>query len=418
MPSSHPSGGSPTTALRAAAVAVLVLTAVAAGLQVAAALPAMSRPDRVGPAPSLFAPAVLTVLAGVGLAAVVEGVALLAGRPVVAGGTTAVAVADANPGLDRLVAAVDELRSVMADGRAALAEEPLTQPVPHVADGHPTPRVAEPAADPHAEAQPADPYLAHFERMVQLLEEMKELSLLDEAGRQARGQMVKDRKKTARLEEADLLIHRQSWTEADALLTLMESLHPGDGDVLTRRTELDDARSAHLQAEWGQLVRHVEDLMALSRYDEAAAAVEAFRTSYPTHTDAAALADQVTADRDAHLEAGVTALFNEIKTSVEARQWRMALDGAQRFLQRYPDHPRAERIRQQVRTIQKNAEIEERQEQADRIRELAKSGRFAEAADSCEALLSRFPDSPQSPGLRNLLPRLRERSVMAEATAE
>jgi hypothetical protein len=71
-----------------------------------------------------------------------------------------------------------------------------------------------------------------------------------------------------------------------------------------------------------------------------------------------------------------------------------------------------------VRTIQKNAEIEERHEQEDRIRELAKAGRFAESADLCQELLARFPDAPQAPSLRNLLPRLRERSAMAEAAVE
>jgi hypothetical protein len=247
---------------------------------------------------------------------------------------------------------------------------------------------------------------------------LKELALLDDVQRQARGQMSKERRKLERLEEASVLIQHREWEQADALLTLLESLHPGDADVLARRNELDDARGAARETAWTQVVRQVEDMVALARFDDASTAVAVFRRAHPTHVDAAGLAARVIADRDAHVERTAAAMFNEIRTAIEARQWRMALDGAQRFLGQFPDHPRSERIRQQVRTIQKNAEIEERHEQEDRIRELAKSGRFAESADLCQDLLARFPDSPQAPSLRNLLPRLRERSAMAEAAVE
>ena len=259
--------------------------------------------------------------------------------------------------------------------------------------------------------------MSQLERVAHLLEELKEITLLDDAQRQARAQLSKDRRKSGRLEEAALLLQRHEWAEADSLLTLLESLYPGDADVLARRNELDDARSAHREAEWAQLVRQVEDLSALARFDEAAAAVAAFRETYPAHTDAAGLSAQVAMDAEAHVEQAATALFGEIKTAVDARQWRMALDGAQRFLTRFPDHARADRIRQQVRTIQRNAEVEERHEQEVRIKELAQAGRFAESANLCQDLLNRFPDSPQVPALQNLLPKLRDRAASAEATA-
>ena len=395
-----------TAVLRGAVVVVLVLTVVAAALLVLRGLDEMNRSDLSGRVPPLFAPAVLTVLGGVASAAVVEGLARVAGRPAAA----------ADPGL---AGAVEQLR--------AAAVSMASPPAPPPAVAQPSaaePEAAEPAfesvvADEPAVADPAvDPYLPQFERMVQLLDEIRELTVLDEAGRAARGQAAKDRRKAGRLDEADLLAHRHEWAQADALLTLLESLHPGDAEVLARRTEVDDARSAHREAEWAQLVRHAEDLMALSRYDEAAAAVAAFRASYPNHDDAAGLAAQVAGDRDAHVEAGVNALFHEIKTAVDGRQWRMALDGCQRFLHRFADHPRADRIRQQLRPIQKNAEVEERHEQEERIKDMARAGRFAEAADLCQDLLDRFPDAPQAPSLRNLLPRLRERSALAEAAVE
>ena len=416
MPKSSSTPGSdrpPTALLRVAVVFVLMLTAAAVTLQVAGVLAGV---DRGGPVPlPPLAPAVITLMAGVALAAVVEGVARVVGGRATSAAAGPIAWSPdlaTGPALDRLAVAMAELRSSLPDAIADAVRPtvPVDPPaeltdadVPFDPDGPPPPR--------------ADAAVSHLERVVHLLEELKELALLDEGQRQARGQMTKERRKATRVEEATLLLQRHEWEQADALLTLLESLYPGDAEVLAVRNELDDARSAHRDADWAQLVRQVEDSSALHRYDEAAAAVSAFRDTYPAHADAAGLAAQVASDREQHADRAATALFAEIKTAVDGRQWRMALEGIQRFLSHYPDHPRSDRIRQQVRTIQRNAEVEERHEQELRIRELAQAGRFAEAAGLCEDMLARFPDSPQVPALQNLLPKLRERSTMAEATA-
>jgi outer membrane protein assembly factor BamD (BamD/ComL family) len=535
--------------LRAASVVVLVLTLAAAGLLSMGAMVAMNRADLSGPVPTLFAPAVITMMVGVALAATVEGIARVVGRRAP---EPAPIVDDVTPAVDRLAAAVGELRRslpmMLADLRppptpsTPVGADPLfaddgpllhahvsydvgtrVQPVPQpVADSEPAtelvragppafasmpepelvspildvtpsplppPPLPEPVAPllntapirivlppepdvsdqeivpsepestnepsfeleplphfhptPDYEVSPAVPQAATPEPEFDLqplteshataeaeltvaespvaqpepaLAAMGESTVeppADEGLRLVRDQAAKDRRKLERVSEAAGLIQRNEWEQADALLTLLESLHPGDPDVLAQRNLLDDVRVAAREAEWGQVFRRVEDLLALSRYDEAAVAVSAFRKSHPTHVDAAGMGAQIAADRDAYVERTAHALYQDIKTSVEARQWRMALDGIQRFLSRFPSHARADRIRQQVRTIQNNAEIEERHEQENRIKDLARAGRFGEAADLCEDLLGRFPSSPTAPNLRTLLPRLRERSAIA-----
>ena len=54
---------------------------------------------------------------------------------------------------------------------------------------------------------------------------------------------------------------------------------------------------------------------------------------------------------------------------------------------------------------------EERQEQEARIQQLIKSRRFDEAIQLGEELIKRFPNSPQSDAMEELLPKLRERAV-------
>lgn len=373
---------------RAAAVGVAFLSVLTAGLLAMGAAAAANGIGQTTPTPALYAPVVAAVAVGVALAAAVEGV----GRLVAAAGGRRPA---AGPAVD-----LDPLLATVAEVRDAV----LTLPVPA-----PVAEAAAPAVEPGEST--VDQHLA---KMVRLLEEMKELSMLDEGQRQARRHQAMDRRKASRLDEADRLTHHHQYEEADALLTLLESLHPGDADVLAARTTLDDARGAARAAAWEQLSRHVEDLMALSRYDDAAEAVNGFIDAHPGHAPCRALAGRVAQERDAYVDRAVAGLFQEIKLAAETRQWRLALDQAERFLVSYPDHARSEAVRRQVPVIRRNAEIEERRSQEHEIKVLARNGSYAEAAALCEDLLARYPDSPQAGNLAALLPKLRDRAEGGE----
>jgi TolA-binding protein len=419
MPETKPPS---TLLLRTAAVAVLSLSMTACTLQVLE-LSAFSLATLIQP--------LLTFIAGIALAAIVDGIAQLVAAPTPASN-------DSSASFQELIAAVNHLHANLP-GLMAQAIEPLT-PAPaetltEYAESYP----AEPAAayadstgeftdgttgdyadSPADSASGPAPTLpvsnieVQLEKMVRLLEEMKEVSMLDESQRQTRRLQQQQRRKTSRLEEAARLINQQDWQEADALLHLLESLHPGDSDVLACRNQLDDSRISAQTEHWDALQKQVADLLALSRYSEAVTACQQFLEHFPTHTDAQRLTQRIKQEQQIYTENAATRLYDEIKSAVENRKWRGALDGIQSFLERFPDHPRANKIRQQVRVIQKNAEIEERHEQEERIRQLINARQYTDAADLSEDLLQRFPDSPQAAYLSELLPKLRERSSVAE----
>jgi outer membrane protein assembly factor BamD (BamD/ComL family) len=390
MPQTDPTSGESSSLFRFVAVLVLFLSITAAGLQVLGAMSAMDHPDPNSPvpAPALFAPPVLSLIIGIALAAVLEGIARLVGSP-------AIQPADQTAAQVNLMMTIAELQSSLP----ALIAEALQQAV---AETKP------PATENSAQTN------QHLQRLIKLMEEMKELSMLDDSQRQNRRQQNNNRRKNTRLEEAEALLEQNNWAQADALLHLMESLHPGDPEVLALRNRLDDTRLLHQNTDWDQLNRQVADLLALSQYPQAIEAIDLFLGKHPAHSECRQMADRVRQEHQAHLDTHSNRLYEQIKSAVETRQWRTALDGIQDFLDRYPDHPRAEKIRKQIRVIQKNAEIEERHEQEDRIKELIAAKRFGEAADLSEELLQRFPDSPQAAYLTDLLPKLRERSAAVE----
>jgi outer membrane protein assembly factor BamD (BamD/ComL family) len=387
---------SPSVALlRFVALTVLFLSLIAMGLQLVAALSSMDHPDPSASVPpaTLFIPPLLSVIAGIALSTLLEGIArLIAAQPTEHEDTSA--------GQVKLIMTIDELQNTLP----TLIGDAVQQAVAQIQI--PTEGAASPSTDSELHRQ--------LERMVKLLEEMKDLSMLDESQRQTRRKQVTSRRKDSRLDEVAGLIQQGSWAQADALLHLMESLHPGDAEVIACRQQLDDARILHQANDWEQLTQQVNDLLALSQYSHAIDAAVQFLERYPTHIEAQQLLQRVRQEERIHGENTTGRLYEQIKASVENRQWRTALDGIQVFLDRFPDHPRAEKIRKQIRTIQKNAEIEERHEQEDRIKDLINSQRFREAADLSEDLLQRFPDSPQAAYLTELLPKLRERSTEAE----
>jgi hypothetical protein len=387
---------SPWLLPRIAAVLVLFLTLVACGLEGMAVSAINIYPEKMGPLPSAVAVVVLTLAGGLATATILECFARLGAgiRTDHPDATTA-----ASPVLDRSLDAInDSLARLEVVLPPAIAAS-LVAVLPTPAEGDPA------GSSPVVEE--------HLAAMIKLLEEMKELSMLDENQRQTRRQQIVNRRKASRLDEVDKLIAEHSWQQADALLHLLDSLTPGDADVQSRRSRMDDARNAQLAFDWEQLSRQVEDQMALGRFNEALAQCDAFRQNYPAHQPGTDLADRVRREAEVYIDRAVTRAFEEIRTAVDARQWRSALMGTQRFLERFPDHPRSDKIRQQVRVIQKNAEVEERQEQEEQITQLIKSRRYGEALAVAEDLLARFPESPQAGRMAELLPRLREKAAEA-----
>jgi outer membrane protein assembly factor BamD (BamD/ComL family) len=415
--SSYDDQSPPATLLfRGVAIFILFLAITLCGFQVLAALSELGQQSDNLSKPALFVPAVLTLVGGIAFSTVLEGMARL--------------IVVQQPGRNNSSAMTIRLLTAISDLQAALPGM--------LAQAQSSPAATEAVIDPALSADtaliddntpisaitdPAHPAVpasieTHLQHMIKLLEEMKEVSMLDESQRQNRRKQVLGRRKGSRLEEAARMINHQKWEEADALLHLLESLHPGDSDVQASRNQFNDARIASQADEWDQLRRNVDELLAGSKYEEALLATTGFLDRFPTHPDCQQLVVRIRHDLQVYNESLSNTLYEDIKAKVEARQWRTALDAIQQFLDQFPDHIRAAKIRNQVRVIQKNAEIEERHDLEDRIRDAINNKQYADAASMSEDLLARYPDSPQTAYLTDLLPKLRERAGISAENVE
>jgi outer membrane protein assembly factor BamD (BamD/ComL family) len=285
------------------------------------------------------------------------------------------------------------------------APEPLdgggTPPKPCDASAAQT--VPAPAAAP---AGLADPALN--DRIVALLEEIREVSLMSDEQRQVRLRHYLESRRRSTLDQVFLSFRAGRWAIADQLLTSLESQFASDPAVKQARGEFHRQRTAAETEAFLQTEQRVRDLAHLSSWDLAIATATEFVNNFPGNVEGRHLLTQVCRDLDAFRDAAFQRMYEQVQANVDRRQWRTALVDAKQLLEEFPNHSRANRIRQQFKTISANAEIEERQEHEVRIQLLVTNRRFAEAVELAEEVVRRFPDSPQADALEERLPQLRE----------
>ena len=392
-------------ALRGSAVVVLVFSigAVVVDLLVAGEIRRVS-PDDPAWLTDALSPALLKLLVGVASACVLLGLAALV----------------------RALASVAEQRRVEAGGTGASdvstrALDDLTESVNTLTrqlDARDSDRLVSPgdtAQSPLPQASSLNEKL--LERMVFLLEEMRETSMMDEAQRRERLLALFQRRKHASLADISRHVHHEEWARADQLLLQLERQHPGDTELVEARSVLEVARGA-AERRTLELVRgKVEDDMAVGSWDQALNDIRQFALNFPANSDGRTLLARVTRERELFRESTVQRFYEEAKYELERRNWRRALSAVQKLSERYPDHAKTQKLRPQFRTIQENAEIEERQEMESRIRELVQGKRFSDAIALSEDLLRRFPKSPQADAIEELLPKMRDLAIQHEADA-
>ena len=244
--------------------------------------------------------------------------------------------------------------------------------------------------------------------IMQLLEEIRDVSLLTDQERKERlGVMEQERKLVLIREVIDHTQHRR-WAEGDHILLRLAQEQPNDVDVKRARAQFDEARRNAEPHAVQEMKDVVENLMTINSWDQALQAAQRLVTDFPGNTDAKSLLARVNRERDIYRETSVARMVEEIRHDSERRLWRRALMHSQRLIERFPDHPKVHRIHDQLATLKENAEIEERQEMEVRIQELIRNRQLTEAIALSEELLQRFPNSKQAEAIEVLLPRIRE----------
>lgn len=292
------------------------------------------------------------------------------------------ALADIQKRVDDMAVATDRI----SRARAPIAAPPSPPP------SHVTASLAPGALDP----------------LVRTLNEIREISLLtDEERKQRLASMEHERKRMLIRQVIENMEHAR-WSAGNASLETLDREHPNDAEAKRIRHQFEEARR---NAESSTVARgrdQIENYIGIGAWDEAFRSAKQLVDDFPGNVEASRLLSRVQRERDIHVETSVSRMVEEIRHDIDRRLWRRAFQHAHRLTERFPDHPKTARIKEQIGTLQQNAEIEERQELEVRIQELIRGHKFQDAIELSEELLTRFPQSPQAEAIEKLLPRIRE----------
>ncbi len=251
-------------------------------------------------------------------------------------------------------------------------------------------------------------------RIVQLLDEIRDISLLDEQQKKTRLQQLMTMRRQAAASTVDTMIQQQHWAEARATLQQAQMVF-GDGPELTAASNrLLQAVSAAEAIAFAELQKKVTELQAAEKWDQAAAESQSFIDQFPDSAPGLEFHTGLLASRSQWIDATANKMYEEVKLAIEQRSWRRALDGAQRLMARCPGHYRSKQLEFQMQIIRENADTEQRNAMEARIQELIKAQRLKEAVTVAEDLIKAYPLSPQAQIASQLAMNLRDRIDQGE----
>ncbi len=101
-------------------------------------------------------------------------------------------------------------------------------------------------------------------------------------------------------------------------------------------------------------------------------------------------------------------MLEEVQQCVHQRRWREAADGTRRFLEMFPNDIEAPPLREQLTTLDANAEIQNRQQLETQYKELIQQHRYWDALALARRIIGEYPMSPQADALRRQVARVEE----------
>ncbi|QDV89551.1 hypothetical protein RAS2_06210 [Phycisphaerae bacterium RAS2] len=172
--------------------------------------------------------------------------------------------------------------------------------------------------------------------------------------------------------------------------------------------EVETAREQFESSDVVTATKQVNDLINISAWQRARDVAQQLQQRHPDSNEARQLLLRI--EREHNLAQGEQQrrMAAEVQRYVSRRRWEEALAAAKTFIERFPQSADAEALRLQLPTLEANAEIEVRQQLEAKIMDLARHGRYIQAADLARQVIAQFPGSPQAEALRSQLARLED----------
>lgn len=246
----------------------------------------------------------------------------------------------------------------------------------------------------------------HLRRAVAELLELKETMLRppDELSQDDNG--GRGERATALLGRFEKAVSSGRFEEADVAAVEFAESFPDDPRGAHLRQRAAAARAGAQDEDVRREVRRAEDLMALSNFPGAQEIADALAWTWPSSEEATELVERVRREAEAFGLQRRRELYDRIDRCVEGRRWQEAVRAARKLLDAYPGSPEADTVASRIVTLEENARIEQVRGMRDRIIDLIRRRRYAEAIGLGKEVVEKFPDTRAAGDLRTQMPRL------------
>ncbi len=256
---------------------------------------------------------------------------------------------------------------------------------------------------------------ARGELLEEVRDELREMNanlLMSPEQREAKGRRRQENVAKHIQSDFDQSIATHDFARSQRLVELFERELPDDkrcGELNGRLTEARaEAEAEDLRLE----TKRVDDLMAVSAFDEAAEAARALADRYPGSPSCEAIVHRVQREADAFSSEHRKRLYADLEKYAAARRWAMALSSAQRLVRSHASSSEADAAEAMMPTLEENARIEEVRRLRDDFGDMIKRKRYTQALYLAQEITSRFPDTQAAKELIDQMDRLRELTDM------
>ncbi len=246
--------------------------------------------------------------------------------------------------------------------------------------------------------------------VVALMREARDIALLTDSERAAR-QKIQARELVATLErDVPELLREHNWFEARKRVQAARERFPTLREWDALEAQIEAVRAQVQSRDIETASRQVEELSALGAWDRAQDAVNDLLIRHPGAPGALELARKLKVQRD-QVEGDLRVrLMAQAQEFANRRDWANALSTARTIMKRFPHSLEARSLREQLPTLEANAEIVLRRRMESDWKSCLANHNYGEAVRIARELIVRYPDSPQAAALHDKLSWLEEKA--------
>ncbi len=238
--------------------------------------------------------------------------------------------------------------------------------------------------------------------------ELRDTLLMSEPERAAMLKRRLDQKRRGLIEKLHHHLRHEEWKAAEVILQDFNFLFPDDPQKKDLQDELAFAKQRKADLDLSDAQDRIRGWVGSNRWDMVEPLVAKLELQYPDDRGVVDYVRQIRSEMQSWHREELQNLIGQLKDASDHRQWRRASLIAQQLLEKYPDDKLVEKLRSELPTLRKNADLQEVKDLETQFKELLQRRRYDEAFPIAQKVIDEHPETAVANELVKMLPKLQE----------